>query len=347
MERHLKPLVAVAVVHEVDDVERVDVERGQPLEYFDEPLHHLVVVQVFRGYGIERRGDLLAGDFVTASVDGVQQRLRQVGARPEELHLLADAHSRHAAGDAVIVAPELPHEIVVLVLDGALVNGHPGAVPLEVLRHPLGPQHRDVGLGRGAEVVKRVQDPEAGAGHQRFPVDAHAPHRLRDPDGVSREELVVFGRAQKPDDPELHDKVVDQLLRFRLGDEAALQVPLNVDIDKGRCPPDRHRRAVLLLGRGEVRQVQPLDGLLRAFRGPPQVEAVRVRHLPQLLERADLLRNLLPHPDHRRFHVLVLEHGAVPLLGLNQPVEPVQRHPAVVPDDAPPPVRVREPGDDC
>ena len=43
--------------------------------------------------------------------------LGKIDAGAEELHLLAEPHGRNAAGDAVVIAPEGAHQVVVLVLE--------------------------------------------------------------------------------------------------------------------------------------------------------------------------------------------------------------------------------------
>ena len=77
---------------------------------------HIVVVELLAGDRRACRSDLLAGNLVTAAVDRVEQRLREIDARAKELHLLAEPHSRNAARNAVIVTPEGTHQIIILVL---------------------------------------------------------------------------------------------------------------------------------------------------------------------------------------------------------------------------------------
>ena len=74
--------------------------------------------------GFERRTDLLAADFVPAAVDRIEQTLGQVGSRAEELHLLADQHRRHTAGDGAVVAPGAAHDLVAFELNRAGVDRH-------------------------------------------------------------------------------------------------------------------------------------------------------------------------------------------------------------------------------
>ena len=345
VQRHLQLLVAVFVVHVVDDVEGVDVHLRQPAHHRVELLHDLVVVEVLAGDRRELRADLLVADLVHAAVDGVQQALGQVGARAEELHFQADAHGGHAAGDTVVVAVGEAHHIVVLVLDGRRFDGHLRAVALEVRRQVDGPEHRQVRLRGRAEVGQRVQVAVAHLCHQVAAVDGHAADGLGDPLRIAGEELVVFRRAGKLHHAQLHDEVVDHLLDFLLGEQAAAQVALSVDIQERAGAAQGHRRAVLLLDGAQVAEVQPLDRFLHVARRAADVKAVAGGHLLELAQRADLLGELLALLDdlgvHRRAGLLLLLE-----LVLNQAVHAVERHAAVVADDAAAAVGVRQAGDD-
>ena len=217
VQRHLDRLVAVLVVHVVDAVERVDVGLGEPVHHRIEPVHHLVIVQHVAGHGRELRPDLVAAHLVASAIERVQQGLGQVHARAEELHLLADAHRRDAAGDGAVVAPLRPHQVVGFVLDRAGVDRRLDGEALEAVGQARRPEHGEVGLGRRPEIVERVQHPEGRLGHQGAAVLAHAAQRLGDPHRVAGEELVVLGRAQEADDAPLDHHVVDDLLRLLLG----------------------------------------------------------------------------------------------------------------------------------
>ena len=105
MQRHLDRLVAVLVVHVVDDVERVDIRLRQPVHHPFVAVDDLVIVQILASDGRELRADLLARHLVASAVQGVEQTLHRVHAGAEELHLLAEPHRRHAAGDRAVVAP--------------------------------------------------------------------------------------------------------------------------------------------------------------------------------------------------------------------------------------------------
>ena len=299
MQRHLDRLVAVLVVHVVDDVERVDVGLREPVQHRVEAAHHLVVIEHVRGDRRELRPDLLPAQLVAPAVQGIEQRLGQVHARPEELHLLADAHRRDAAGDGAVVAPLGPHQVVGLVLDRAGIDRCLDREALEAVGQSRRPEHGEVGLRRGAEVVEGVQHAERGLGHQRAPVLTHPSHHLGHPYRVAGEELVVLGRAQEAHEAPLDHQVVDDFLGLGLRQRAFAQIALEVDVPERRQASCRHRRPVLLLDGREIAEVGPLHG----FAGVPgrtgDIAAVAGGHLLQLLQRPDLLRQLLAQANGR------------------------------------------------
>ena len=120
-------------MHEVDDVERLDVGRSEPVHHLVEAFHEIVELEVVAGEGIAGWGDLFAALFILTAVDGVEHGLGEICASAEELHLLADAHGGDTAGDAVVVSPVWAHEVVVLVLDRAGLDGDLGAEVFEAL----------------------------------------------------------------------------------------------------------------------------------------------------------------------------------------------------------------------
>jgi len=157
--------------------------------------------------------------------------------------------------------------------------------------------------------------------------------RLGHPRRIAGEQFVIFGRPQKSDDAQLDDEVVDHLLRLGLGDEARRQIPFDVDVEKRGRPAQRHRRAVLLLDAGEIAEVQPLHGLAGRRRRFRDVEAVAGGHLPQLFERADLFRQLFAVADDVVGRHLAVQIALLFLLALDEPLDAVERDPAVVADD--------------
>ena len=124
------------------------------------------------------------------------------------------------------------------------------------------------------------------------------------------------------------------------------QVALDVDVPEGRQPAGRHRRAVLLLDGGEIAEIGPLHGLARRRGRPRNVVAVVLRHLLQFPERADLLGELLAQADHVLGRMAVIELVPLALLVGDQEIHAVQRHPAIIADDAAAPVGIGQAGDD-
>ena len=262
VQRHLDALVGVLVVHVVDDVQGVDVRPGQPVHHPVERLEHLVVVEVLAvigGVAGPTWSPLTSSRPPLIAYSSVLARLTRA---PKNCICLPTAHRRHAAGDRGVVAVRRAHQVVGLVLDRRGVDRHLRAELLEALRAARRPEHRQVRLGRRAEVVQGLQEAE-----ELFlvtsvrPSSPMPPMRLGDPGRVAGEQLVVLRGAQEAHDPQLDDEVVDQLLRLDLVSRPSAHVALEVDVEEGRGAAERHGRAVLLLDRREVREVQPLDRL--------------------------------------------------------------------------------------
>src|SRR5262245_51028681 len=97
-------------MHVVDDVHRVDIHTREPLHHPFELAGHVIELEVITLHRLDCRPDLLAADFVSPAVDGVEKTFGEVSARSEELHLLADEHRRNTAGNRTIVTPGATHE---------------------------------------------------------------------------------------------------------------------------------------------------------------------------------------------------------------------------------------------
>ena len=137
VQRHLQAFIEILVVHVVDAVHRMHVGAREPLHQMIELCEHIVVFEHVARHRRTGGGDLCTRYLVAAAVDGVEQRLRQIDAGAEELHLLAEPHRRDAARDAVVVAPMRPHQIVVFILQRRRVAADLDAIALEILRQML------------------------------------------------------------------------------------------------------------------------------------------------------------------------------------------------------------------
>ena len=347
VKRHLQAFVEILVMHVVDAVHGMDVGLCQPFHGDVEFRHDIIVIEDIAGNGQALRRHLVAGDLVAAAIDGVEQRLCEIDAGAEELHLLAEPHGGNTAGDAIIIARERPHQIVVLVLQRGRVLADLDAVALEGGWHVLGPQHRDVRLGRRTEIVERVQHPETALRHQRASVQIHAADAFGRPVGIAAEQRIIVRRAQEADDPELLHQLVPELLRPRFVQHARFQIALDVDIQETRDAADRHRRAIGFLDRAEIGKIGPLERLLRIGGGLGYVLVVKLRHRGEVLERPHLLGQFLPHPDDLVGRPHVVDLGPFRALDFEQPIHPVERDPPVVADDASAAVGIRKAGDDA
>ncbi len=191
-----------------------------------------------------------------------------------------------------------------------------------------------------------MQEAVAVLGDHAAAIHADAAHFQGRPHGVAGEQLVVAGDAGKLDHAELHDHVVDQLLSLALGQGAVVQIALDVDVQEGGNAAHAHGSAVLGLDGGQVAEVQPLAGFLGVLGGLGNVVAVGLGHLLHALQGVDLAGDLLPQADHVIGHGAVTAVGKVLLLELDQGINAVQGHAAVVAHDAAAAIGVRQTGDD-
>ena len=193
-----------------------------------------------------------------------------------------------------------------------------------------------------------MEDAEGGLGDQRAPVEAHSAEGLGGPGGVAGEDVVILGGAQLAVHPQVEDIVIDELLGGLLGEDAGGQVALDIDVQEGGGTAEAHRRAILLLDGGQVAEVGGLDGLAG---GDGRLGDIQPVHLGQLLQAAEVVNlapDILAQADG-----LVIHHrvggGAnlvkVLLLLLDQAVDTVERHAAIVADNAPAAVGIRQPGE--
>ena len=233
MQRHFDALVIVFIVHVVNTVHGVDIGPREPLHHIIELGENIVVIQHVAIHRPGWRRDLVAADLVAATVDGVEQRLGQIGSGAEELHLLAQPHRRDAAGNSVIVAQIGAHQVIVFVLQrrGFLADLH--AIPLEWVRQILRPQDGQVGLRCGAEIGEGVQKAERGAGDQALAVEVHAADAFGRPIRIAGKQRVIIGSAQKPHDPQLDDQLIDQFLRTALRQRRCFNVAFDICIEEG------------------------------------------------------------------------------------------------------------------
>ena len=127
--------------------------------------------------------------------------------------------------------------------------------------------------------------------------------------------------------------MIDQLLRLLFGELPFAEVALDVDVEEGGIAADAHRRAVLIFDGGEIAEVQPLDGLLRVLGGAGDIEAVLRRHRFERLQCLDLLGDFLTVADAVGRHVAV-DAGFILFALLDEVIDAVERHAAIVPHDA-------------
>ena len=143
---------------------------------------------------------------------------------------------------------------------------------------------------------------------------------------------------------QLHDKIVYQLLRGFFREDACFQIALDVNIEERAHAAQGHGGAVLLLDGSKIGKIRPLYGFFRVLGGGADIITVHARHRLELFEEGNLLEKLFAQADGFDVHDPRADERLVLLFAGNQVVDSVERGPAVVSDDAPPAVRVRQSG---
>ena len=328
----------------MDGVHRGNVGLSQPRTVEVHAAENLLVIQHIAVHDRHLRADLLELVLVTAAVDRHHHQLCDVGTRTEELHVLTDAHRGYAARDCVIIAVVRAHNVIVLVLQGIRVDRYLCDELLPVLRQVFAPQNGQIRLCGSVQVVQGVKHAVAVLGYHVTAVLADAADCLGNPHRVAAEQLVVLRCAQVARHTQVQNEIVHDLLRLGLGHETCLDIALKVDIEEGRGTSKAHCRTVLLLDAGKIAKIQPLNGLLCVLRRTGDIKAVGSRHCDHVLERLDLVAQLLRAADfllggrHAAERILIL------LLLLDEAIHAVQRHAAVVTDDAAAAVSIRQAG---
>ena len=330
MKSHLRLFVRVFIVHIVYAVHSVYVESAKPGQIAVKARLYLGIVKHLVVHNALLRSKTRAEHIVHTAVEREQEQLCEVGSRAEELHLLADLHSRDTAGDRVVVSVGDTHKIVVFVLYRVCIDRKLCAKALESLGQMNAPEHREVGLGRFSESIERVENSERGLGYERAMVLTHTANALGDPHRVSAEELVVFGRTKVSCRAELDNEIVDDLLRANLVKKSCLHIALEVDIKEGRAATEGHSRAVLLLICREIAEVGPLHRLARVGCGLADIKTVKLSHFLELLEEVDLAVELLKQLYVLCVHYSLADFSFVCRLLLDKSIYAVKRDAAVV-----------------
>ena len=177
-------------------------------------------------------------------------------------------------------------------------------------------------------------------------VHSDAGHLQCSPYRVSGEQFVVRRNSRELHHSELHYHVVDELLSLLLCQDAFLQISLDIDVKECGNTSDTHCSSVLCLDRCKVSEVQPLNSLFCVCRRLGDIIAVRLCHLFHSIERADLISDLFAETEISSLHSVSFILNKVRLFLLDQVIDTVESHTAVVAYDTSSSVCIRKTCDD-
>lgn len=343
-ESHFGSFVVVLVVHVVDQVERVHVQVSEPIHVEFKLVDDFIVVEVFASDRRIFRANLrtLHEAFILTAVDGVEERLGEVCTSAEELHFLTGLSCRNAAADAVVVAPDRAHRVIVFVLDGAGLHGDFCSELLEACREAGTVEDCEVRFRSRSHVHERVQEAVVVLGHLMATVLAEASDFERSPHRVTAEEFVVACDTGELDHAKLHHEMVDDFLSFGFVDDAVLQVTGHVNIDECRNAANAHGGTVLRLDGSEVTEVEPLHGFACVRCRLGNVVAVNLGHDLHAFESLDLFGEFFAFADHVFAHIRFIGQSLVGLLLGDEVIDTVKGNAAVVTDDTATAVSIRK-----
>ena len=347
-EGHFGSFVVVLVVHVVDEVQRIHVDAREPFQHDVVLVHHFVVVEVFARNRRIFWTDLLTlhEAFILTAVDGVEESLGEVCAGAEELHFLTGLGCRNTAADAVVIAPNRTHRVVVFVLDGAGLYRDFSGELLEVVRKTRAVENREVRFRRRTHVHESVQETVVVLGHLMATVLAEASDFERSPHRVAAEEFIVACDTCELHHAKLHHEMVDDFLSFDFGECAVLQVTGHVNVDEGRDAANAHGGTVLRLDGGEVAEVEPLYSFVSVRGRLRNVVAVNLCHGLHAFESLDLFGKFFAFTNNVFGHVLLVGESLVGFLLFNKVVNAIKGNAAVVADDTATAVSIRKTRDD-
>ena len=191
-----------------------------------------------------------------------------------------------------------------------------------------------------------MQDAVVGLRDHAASITAHSGEVDCRPYGIAAEKLVVTRNASKLHHAELHNEVVDKLLRLRFRKDSALDVALDVDVEERGDATDRHRRAVLRFDCCKIAEIRPLNRFARILSRTGNVVSVADRHLLHRLERTYLRRHLLASADNVLRHGTRTDHRKIMFLGGDKTINAVKRNTTVIADDASASIGVGKSGND-
>ena len=139
-QSHLSCFIVVFIMHVVDQVQDIYIQSCTPVKHDIVFMHNFVEIKVFRSNRCDFRTTLHMLAFfvkmllIFTTVDSVKETFCKVSTCTEELDLFTCLCSGYTAADAVVIAPDWLHNIIILILDRRCCNGNLRSIFLEVIR---------------------------------------------------------------------------------------------------------------------------------------------------------------------------------------------------------------------
>ena len=140
--------------------------------------------------------------------------------------------------------------------------------------------------------------------------------------------------------------MVDELLSLLLCQDAFLQISLDINVKECRNTSYTHCSSILCLDRRKISEVQPLNSLFRICGRLGNIISIGLCHFLHSIERADLISNLFAETEISSLHSVSFILNKVRLFLLDQIIDTVESHTAVVAYDTSSSVCIRKSCDD-
>ena len=209
---HLGCLIVIFIMHILDQVQCIYIDICKPIHHCIILLHNLIIIKVLRSNWLILWSNLYFILLVNTTVDRIEETFCKVCSGAEELHLLTGLCCRYTTADCIIITPYRLHDIIILILDRAGLDGDVCCISLEVLRKIGGVKYRDVWLRSRSHILQGMKNTIICLCHHMTTVYTDTGKIDSSPYRISGEKLVVRLNTCKLDHTELHGHVIDELL---------------------------------------------------------------------------------------------------------------------------------------
>ena len=329
----------------MNQIQHVYIDVCQPVHPPVEFLDYLVIVCIFRSNTLHSRSALDSVFLIKTTVERIEQSLCKVCTCTKQLNLFSCFCCGNTAADGVIISPLRFHNLIVLILDGAGIDGNLSCIFLECSWKIRAVKNSQIRLRTWSHVFQSMKETVVCLCNHMSSIQACAAHFQSNPGRISGKQLIVFRNTGKFYQTEFHGHMVDQLLCLRLGNGTILNVTLNINVKESRDTSNTHCGTVLRLNSCQITEVQPLNCLFGVSCRFGDIISVNLCHLFHSIKSFQLLADFFTHADHIIVHVSTASAVMSHFFRLNETVNSVKSYTTVVTNNTSTAISIRQTGD--